>query len=118
MLHQLYFAATSCSHPFFFFPNWWKYISDQPSPPNCDINLVFPVDLWLIGLAILDILLRLAGFLAVISIIIAGAELIISEGNPEKATAARNRLINSLIGLAIAAGAAAVVAFIGTSVGG
>jgi hypothetical protein len=118
MLQHLYFAATSCSHQFFFLPNWWKYLSDQPTPPNCDINLTFPVDLWLIVLAILDMLLRIAGFVAVISIIVAGAQLILSEGNPEKATSARNRLINSLIGLAIAASAAAVVALIGTSVGG
>jgi hypothetical protein len=118
MLSHLYFAATSCSHPFFFLPNWWKYLSTQPAPPDCNITLTFPVDLWLIGLAVLDMLLRIAGFVAVISIIIAGAELILSEGSPDKATAARNRLINSLIGLAIAASAAAVVALIGTSVGG
>jgi type IV secretory pathway VirB2 component (pilin) len=118
-LKLVYFAAaSSCSHSFFFFPDWWEYLNPQPVPPVCSINMTFPGDLWLIGLAILDILLRLAGFIAVISIIIAGFELIRSEGNSEKATNARQRLVNSLVGLAIAAGATALVTFVGNTVGG
>jgi len=117
-LGHLYFAAASCSHNFFFFIDWWKYLPNQPTPPDCAINMNFPGDIWLVGLAILDMLLRLAGFLAVVSIIIAGAQLIFSEGSPDKATAARNRLFNSLIGLAIAFTATAAVVLVGNTVGG
>jgi hypothetical protein len=117
-ISSFYFAAASCSHKFFFFPDWWEYLSPAPTPPDCSLNFTFPGDIWLVGLAVLDILIRLAGFLAVISIIIAGAQLLLSEGSPEKATSARNRLLNSLIGLAIAAGAVALVTFLGNQIGG
>jgi hypothetical protein len=110
------------TNPFFFFPHWWKYLKGKEDAlgncmPNIDL-LHHPTNLWLIGLAILDILLRVAGFIAVVSIVIAGFELIRSEGNTEKATNARQRLINSLIGLAIAAGATALVVFVGNTAGG
>lgn len=110
---DLYFAAATCSHSFFFLPNWWEFLSKQPSPPDCSISLNFPTDIWTIGLAVLDMLLRVGGFVAVISIIIAGLQYIMSTGNPEKGSSARKRLTNSLIGLAIVLIASGVVAFLG-----
>lgn len=123
-LDLLFFAApgdpcTLHHKTFFFFPSWWKYLKGQKDPIGiCAPHVNFPGDFWLIGLAVLDMLLRLAGFVAVLSIILAGAQLVTAEGNPEKATNARNRLINSLIGLAIAVSAIAFVAFVGAHVGG
>jgi hypothetical protein len=124
-LSTVFFAApgdqcTPPVHTFFIFQSWWKYLDGKRDAlNNCVPNVDFihhPSDLWLIGLAILDILLRLAGFLAVISIIIAGIELVRSEGSTEKATNARQRLVNSIVGLALAAGATALVAFVGNTV--
>lgn len=115
-----YFAASSCAHSFFFFPTWYKYLDDAGKlDANCNItaNGFQPVDIWLIGLAVLDLLLRLAGFVAVVSIIIAGIQYITATGSPEKTTAARRRLTNSLIGLAIALIAIATVSFIGAQLG-
>ena len=66
-----------------------------------------------IGLAVLDILLRVAGFAAVIAIIMAGITYILAQGNSEKAGAARNALFNALIGMGIAFTASALVAFAG-----
>jgi hypothetical protein len=107
------------SRSFFFFPHWWQYLKGREDfLGQCSPHVTFPHDIWLIGLAVLNILLALAGFLAVISIIIAGIELITSEGSPEKATNARNRLINSLIGVAIAVLATGFVEFIGHQIGG
>jgi membrane-associated protease RseP (regulator of RpoE activity) len=63
-------------------------------------------------------LIRLAGFIAVVSIIIAGVELIIAEGNTDKGVAARNRIINSVLGLAIVLVAATMVSFLGNALGG
>jgi|GEM_PF-744642 len=121
-LHILQFFAFTCpDHQFFFIPHWWEYLKlKQDALGKCtpDINFSQPNTLWLIGMAILDILLRVAGFLAVISIIIAGFELVRTEGNTEKATNARQRLLNSLLGLAVVAGATALVAFVGNVVGG
>jgi hypothetical protein len=107
------------SQHFFFFDPWWKYLSShQDALGACVPNVDFfnhPSNLWLIGLAILDMLLRLAGFLAVLSIMVAGLELVRTEGSTEKATNARQRLLNSLLGLALAASATALVTFVGNT---
>lgn len=116
---NLFFAASTCSHSFFFIPNWWKYLPNQPDPnttPPCQITFNFPGDIWAVGLAVLDMLLRIGGFVAVISIIIAGIQYITSTGSPDAATSARKRLTNSLIGLAIVLVASGVVAFIGNTI--
>jgi hypothetical protein len=118
---SLFFAAT-CNLPsskFFFFPRWWEYLNGHTDAlGNCAPTINLPNGLWLIGLAVLDMLLALAGFVAVISIIIAGVQLILTEGSPEKATNARSRLINSLIGLAIAASATGLVRLVGNAIQG
>jgi hypothetical protein len=113
-----FFAATGCTLPkttFLFLPPWWEYIPSGSVDPlgQCSPNFVFPGDIWLVGLAVLDMLLRLAGFAAVISIIIAGFQYQFTGGSADKAAAARRRIINSLLGLAIALIAAAIVTFVG-----
>ena len=111
--------AAPCAKPFFFFiPPWWQYLTTTDTSLGCKITFDPPGDIWLVGLAVLDMLLRLAGFIAVISIIIAGVSQLFSGGNPEKAASARKRLYNSLIGLAIALIATAFVTFLGRSLGG
>ncbi len=50
---------------------------------------------------ILPIILGLAGFIAVIMIVISGIQFMTSSGNPEAAAAARGRLIFALIGFAL-----------------
>ena len=120
-IHNLFFFAASVGEncqltpqKFFIIPPWWEYLQGKyDSLLQCSPTLQLPNDLWAIGLAILDMLIRIAGFVAVVSIIIAGIQYIMAMGNAEKATAARRRIINSLIGLAIASVAAAFVAFIG-----
>jgi hypothetical protein len=103
-------------HTFLFLPSWWEYLQAKLTVDaigSCSVNFSFPGDIWLVGLAILDMLLRIAGFVAVVSIIIAGFQHQFTMGSPDKAAAARRRLYNSLIGLAIALIATALVTFIG-----
>lgn len=120
-------TLTPCTlkgNSFFFLPSWWEYLPKYIDPlKNCspaltdasgNFNFVYILD---VGLAVLDILLRLAGFAAVISIIIAGAQYQFSSGDPQKAAAARKRIYNSLIGLAIALTATAIVVFVGNQIG-
>jgi hypothetical protein len=60
---------------FLFLPPWWEYLKDNLTVNaigSCTVKFAFPGDIWLVGLAILDMLLRIAGFAAVISIIISG----------------------------------------------
>ena len=114
------FGTAPCGHyHFFFLPPWWEYLNQTTDQlGQCSPIFHFPGDIFPVALAILDMLLRLAGFVAVVSIIIAGSQYIVSMGNAEKVTSARKRIINSLIGLAIAFTATLAVAFIGSKFGG
>jgi hypothetical protein len=123
---SLFYLAVSCTGPddikgsqFFGFPHWWKYIknTEVDALGNCVPKFSFPNDIWAVAFAVTDMLLYLAGIVAVISIIIAGVSHITSDGNPEKAAAARKRIYNALIGLAIVLIASGVVSFIGNKVG-
>jgi len=99
---------------FFLIPPWWEYMNGAYDPlGQCTPTFAFPGDLFALGFAILDMLLRVAGFVAVVSIIIAGVQYITSVGNSEAVTNARKRIINALTGLAIALIATAVVSFVG-----
>jgi hypothetical protein len=111
-------AAGPCSGGSFFgIPHWWEYLKVQKdSLGQCAIpTFNFPNDILAVGLAIIDILLRVAGIVAVISIIIAGISYIGAAGAADKITASRKRIQNALIGLAIVLVASAVVSFIGNS---
>lgn len=118
---SFYFAAQACTignNSFFGFPHWWKYLDTERDPlGKCVPAFNFPGDTWAVGLAIIDMLLRFAGLAAVISIIIAGISYITASGNSDQITSARKRIINSLLGLALAITAAAIVSFIGNKLG-
>ena len=103
---------------FFFFPPWWEYLGGKiDNIGQCAPIFVPPGDFFAVGLAILDMLLRVAGFIAVVSIIVAGIEYMTASGNPEKITNARKRVVNSLVGLGIALIATATVSFVGRQFG-
>lgn len=110
-------AITCGTKPsFFFIPPWWEYLKSVPDDVGgCSLftNGFQFSDILAVGLAILDILLRIGGFIAVISIIWAGISYMTTQGNAEKAGAARKRLYNALIGLAIVFVATGLVTFVG-----
>ena len=113
-------AAQVCTignNSFFGFPHWWKYLNVEKDPlGKCVPAFHFPNDTWAVGLAVIDMLLHLAGIVAVFSIIIAGISYITATGSADKVTAARKRIINSILGLAIALVAAALVQFLGNNI--
>lgn len=114
----LFFAAAKCAKGSFFgLPPWWKYLPDDRFTAGCAITdkFVFPNDILPVGLAIVDMLLRLAALVAIASVIVAGVLYITAGGDVQKAASARKRIYNALIGLAIVAIASGVVAFIGNS---
>jgi|GEM_PF-557785 len=107
---------------FFGFPHWWKYIHSgtRDALGGCNPTVQFSggaSGILAIALAVLDMLLYLAGIAAVISIVVAGVSYITSIGAPDKITAARKRIQNALIGLAIVFVASALVTFIGNRLG-
>ncbi|KKU20149.1 MAG: hypothetical protein UX30_C0003G0024 [Candidatus Saccharibacteria bacterium GW2011_GWA2_46_10] len=102
---------------FFFLPHWWQYMNTfkVDALNQCVPYVTFPTSVFPVGLAVLDMLLRIAGFAAVIMIMVAGIQYIAAQGNPEKAASARKGIYNALIGLGIAFTATLFVAFIGNS---
>jgi hypothetical protein len=114
-----YFGASTCSHSFFGIPPWYKYLlAAGKMDGNCQVtNLKIPDDLSLVALGIVDILLRLAGLIAVGYIIYGGIQYVTSQGEPDRTKRAQGTIVNALIGLAITIVSVAVVSFIGNVVG-
>lgn len=109
------FAHTDpgCERNFLGFPTWFKYLHTHEAR-DCSPRLDGLNDIWLIGLAVVEILLRLAMLAAIAFTVYAGIKFAASRGNADKVESARNTLLDALTGLIIAIIATAAVAFIGT----
>lgn len=108
------FAATCGGGSFLGFPKWHKYLqgNEDTATGACTPVLRNINDVWLIGAAVLEILLRVAALMAVIFVLYAGISYITSQGEPEKVQNAKRTLLSAIIGLVIAIVATAVVSFI------
>lgn len=102
---------------FFGFPTWYKYLDPQFVNGKCELNATFPDDFGKIGLAVVEILLRVGGLVAVGFVVYGGFKYITSQGEPDKTKNARQTIVNSIIGLLITTIATVVVAFIGKEFG-
>jgi hypothetical protein len=96
---------------------WYYYIASGrwDTNGNCipSIDLINHANqVWLIGLALFDDLLAIAGFAAVAMVIFGGFRFITSGGSSEQAKAARGTIINALIGLVIVSVATVLVSFL------
>jgi uncharacterized membrane protein len=102
-------------------PSWYKYLDmKKDSLGECAIqfdliknNKFNGGDILLVGLGVIDILIRIAALVAVAFVLYGGIKYITSQGSPDATKSAQNTILNALIGLAIAIVAAAVVAFLG-----
>lgn len=110
-------ACGRSANNFLGFPTWYKYLNPGvrdpdgggPQPASCTIDFDFPADIGKVLLALVEVLLRVAGLVAVGFVIWGGFKYILSQGNPENAKNARSTIVNALIGLAIAASATVIV---------
>ncbi len=92
------FAATcSSGGGFFKFPTWYKYLPCE-NGDVVDFELRY---IWLILAAVLEMLLLLAGILAVAYFIYGGFVIMTSQGNPERISSGRNVILHATIGLVI-----------------
>jgi hypothetical protein len=115
-------VAPGCSSTFLGLPAWYKYldVGEQDGDPcaiigptkdgtqDFDMLAALP----LIGLAIVEILTRIAAIISVGFVMYGGFRYITSQGEPENTKSARQTIINSLIGLVISLIATGLVAFI------
>jgi hypothetical protein len=104
-------ADPSCVKEFLFIPSWFKYLkvdsANQCAPELRGIN-----DIWLIGLAVVEMLTRFAVLVAIGYIVYAGIKYSNSRANAEKVNSAKFTLQDALTGLIIAIAATAAVSFI------
>lgn len=118
------FAAACGNQNFFSFPTWYKYLEQKTvgsgDSAKCVVEFSLKEgskfngdDILLVILAIIDILIRIAGLVALAFILVGGIKYITSQGSPEGTKNAKDTIFNAILGLLIAIIAASVVAFIG-----
>jgi hypothetical protein len=105
--------AQACTHSFFGLPAWYKYLEPQADVSRCTPVLNELTDIWLVGLAIVELLIRAALYIGIAYVIYAGIKYSESRGNVDKATAAKNTLIDAITGVIIAMIAVAIISFVG-----
>ena len=110
------------SSAFLGFPQWFKYLDvgqkeGDPcgiqGPLDADQNLDWEKAAPRIGLAVVEMLLRIAGLVGVGFTIFGGFKYMTSQGEPENLKQAQATIINALVGLVIAILATSIIGFIG-----
>lgn len=98
-------------------PTWYKYLDGTEDAFGKCVPVVDSsnlADFWLIGLAVIDILLRIVVLVTVGFIVYGGFQYMTSTGEPDRTKKAKDTILNALIGLVIAIVAASVVSFLGS----
>lgn len=112
---------------FFTLPTWYKYldVTYSGTTRKCEINFTLTdpntgafvyKDIVLVGLGIIDILIRIAALVALFFVMYGGIKYTTSQGSPEGTKSAQNTIQNALVGLVVAVVASVFVAFVGTSI--
>jgi ABC-type Fe3+ transport system permease subunit len=124
-IYELFSAATPCvlKDSVMGFPTWYKYLEgykafsgDVCSPFAGQAFEISKLNVLAgIGLAVIEILLRIVAMVTVAFVAYGGFEYLISQGEPDKIQSAKNTILNAFIGLAIALLATVLVNFIGKS---
>jgi hypothetical protein len=109
--------ANSCSKTFLGLKTWFAYLPPDSFNGDCTIKSFNALgnhsSFLLIGLALLDDLIRIAALVAVGYVIYGGIQYVTSQGSPDATKKAQSTIINALVGVVIAILAASIVAFIG-----
>lgn len=108
-------ANSQCNKSNLPIPTWYQYVpltEDCQIPDNQNGTVVV-----LILMGIFDMILFLAGFIAVFMVIFGGFKLLSSNGEPQKIAAARTTIINALVGMVIAFVGSQIVGFIAGKLG-
>ncbi|HVU59862.1 MAG TPA: pilin [Candidatus Saccharimonadales bacterium] len=116
------FAAGCAENNFLGLVPWYHYLPASSFDGSCNVTsftvLGAGSGFLLILLAVVDDLLRIAGLVAVVFVLMAGVKYIMSQGSPDGVSRAQSSLLNALIGLAVALVAIQFVSFLGNRIGG
>ncbi|HET7630575.1 MAG TPA: pilin [Candidatus Saccharimonadales bacterium] len=105
------FAA--CGGNFLGFPKWYAHL---PGSGSCRPQITSLNQIWVIVLNVVDIVIRLAGIVAIGMIIWGGFKYIKSQGEPGQLSQAKDIIINAIIGLVLVIAAVAIVEFAAGSI--
>ncbi len=115
MSHLFNLIASGCSFnggAFLTLPHWYQYLDGSTVNGACVPVVHKLTDIWLILLAVIDMLLQLVAFIAIVIVIYGGVQLLSSQGQPDRVARARTTIINALVGVAISISAASLIAFL------
>ena len=92
------------------FPTWDQYLDHNAV--DCHITgFDFPGDLFLVLVALVEIMIRLAAYIATGFVIYGAFKLMAARGQPDKIAEARSTITNAIIGLAISILAVAIISY-------
>lgn len=114
------FAETpACSRTFFGLKPWFHYLQADSECNIVNFNVLSDggSDLMLIALALVDDMLRVAGFVAIAFLIYGGFLYITSQGSADQTAKAQSTIQNSLLGLVVAVISISFVTFLGNRLG-
>lgn len=103
-------------------PQWFEYLDVGPKngdpcaiygPANADQSFDWERAVPRVIVAVIEIMLRLAGIVAVVFTIFGGFRYILSQGEPEATKKAKGTIIGASVGLVITMFAAVIVGFVG-----
>jgi len=118
-LLQNFAASCDVAQSVYGIPTWYKYLPGETDPADgatcrlvLDFNVGTATSFVAIGIAVIEIMLFVAGIVAVAFIIYGGFRYLISQGNPDQTKVAKDSILNALIGLAITIIATTFVRFL------
>lgn len=118
---QLAMAATesnpSCAKSFLGFPVWYRGLT--VSSTDCSIKNPSDVNnfIWHIVLNVIEIALRLVGFVALYFILYGGFTFLTSNGSSDKVVKGKTMITNAVVGLIISIASVAIIMFISAIMG-
>lgn len=123
ILTQLFAQGGGCNTKMFLgiLPTWYKYLpTTSMGEVSCHVNFDAKQGAhWgFIALAVLEILIRIGGMVALGYIIYGGIKYISSQGEPDRTREAQHTVANAIIGLVITIIATALIGFIANRMGG
>ena len=105
-------AAGVCKGRYIGIPAWYNNL-----PCDGDVPVITSLmQLWIIALNIAEMFIIMAGYLAIAFFAWGGFTYLTSQGDPGKLAAAKNTILNAIIGLVIVLSATAIIEFVQNSI--